>query len=367
MTTLYVTEPYSVIKKNGDTLTVHIPANERTETAARKVQVPLVKIDQVVILGDSTLTSPALAALLEQGVEITFLSLYGEFRGRVMPGVSRNSLLRLAQFRAHEDPQQSLELAKAFVSGKLCNLRTMLLRSNRKQKDEAVNRAAESMRVIIDQVADLESDGTPAADPSKPQAGTAWGSLQGLEGAGTAQYFSVFGRLLKGDGADSAAGEPAQRRLTFEARNRRPPRDPVNALLSLGYSLLLRQCNAALQTVGLDPYIGFLHSSQYSKPALALDLMEEFRGPVVDSTVLTLVNNRMLQANDFEEELGSVRLKDNPRRTFLVKFEERLNTEIEHPTFEYKANYRRCIELQARLLAKTLTGEVSQYLPFKVR
>ncbi len=356
MTTLYVTEPYSLIKKDGDTLVVQIPADEATGRAARKVRVPLIKVDEVVVLGDSTLTAPALAALLDQRAEITLLNGYGQFRGRVVPAASRNSLLRLAQFRRHDDPVHALDLAKQFVAGKLSNLRTMLLRSNRKLNDGAIAAACESIQGILSQVDQLQSDGTPPADPSKPQAGSAWGSLQGLDGTGTAQYFGVFGRLLRGDEA-----------LGFETRNRRPPRDPVNALLSYGYTLLLHQCSAALQTVGLDPYVGYLHSSQYSKPALALDLMEEFRGPVVDSVVLTIVNNRILQGKDFVEEMGAYRLKDAGRRSFLLKFEERLNSEIQHPTFSYKASYRRSIELQARLLAKALVGEIRDYPPFKVR
>jgi len=364
MTTLYVTEPQSIVKKDGDTLVVSIPGDEKNGRQARKVRLPLVKIDEVIILGDSTLTAPALAALLEQRAAITFLNSYGQYRGRVVPAESRNSLLRLAQFRAHDDPIKSLELARQFVLGKLGNLRTLLLRANRKLKDgqagtersERIGAAADAIQGILEQVKGLASDGTPPPDPSKPQSGTVWGTLQGLEGAGTARYFGVFGQMLRGD-----AG------MSFESRNRRPPRDPVNALLSYGYTLLLHQCSAALQTVGLDAYVGYLHSSQYSKPALALDLMEEFRGPVVDSVVLTLVNNRILRADDFVEELGSIRLKDAPRRTFLLKFEERLNTEIEHPTFDYKATYRRCIELQARLLGKALVGEITVYPPFRVR
>jgi CRISPR-associated protein Cas1 len=356
MTTLYVTEPQSIIRKDGDTLVVQIPPDEKDGREGRKVRVPLIKVSEVIILGDSTLTAPALSALLDQRVEITFLNSHGQFRGRVVPSNSRNSLLRLAQFRAHDDPIRSLELARRFVLGKLTNLRTLLLRSNRKIKDEEINQAAESIHGILGQIEQLQSDGTPPADPGKPQAGTVWGTLQGLEGAGTARYFSVFGRLLRGD-----------EKLSFDTRNRRPPRDPVNALLSFGYTLLLHQCTAALQMVGLDPYVGYLHASQYSKPSLALDLMEEFRAPVVDSVILTLVNNRMIQANDFIAEMGSYRLKDGPRRTFLFKFEERLNTEIEHPTFGYKATYRRCIELQARLIAKVLSGEIAQYPPFKVR
>jgi len=354
MSTLYVTEPYSLIQKDGDTLVVKIPEHDGRE--ARKVRLPLMKIEQVIIVGDSTVTAPALAALLEQRTPITFLDAHGGFRGRVVPAYSRNSLLRLAQFRAHDDPARSLTLAKQFVAGKLHNQRTILLRTNRKLEETVVREAAESLRRMIEQVAALESDGSPPPDPARPQAGSVWGTLQGLEGAGSARYFGVFGKLLRGDAA-----------LAFDGRNRRPPRDPANALLSYGYTLLMLQCAGALQAVGLDPYVGFLHSSQYSKPSLALDLMEEFRTPVVDSVLLTIVNNRILTGNDFLEELGSVRLKEQGRKTYLLKFEERMNTEIAHPVFGYKATYRRCLELQARLLAKVLTDEIPRYMPFKVR
>ena len=356
MTTLYVTEAYSVIKKEGDTLVINIPADDKRGREARKVEVPTIKVSEVVILGDSTLTSQALATLLEQKVEITFLNVFGNFRGRVVPQDSRNSLIRLAQFRAHEDAARSFELARQFVIGKMHNMRTILLRSNRRLNDTMLMSSIESLRSIQDLVETMECDSTPPADPGKPQKGTSWGTLQGYEGAGTAAYFDGFGRLLRGDTG-----------LKFETRNRRPPRDPVNALLSYGYSLLHHQCSSALQTSGLDPYIGFLHSSQYSKPALALDLMEEFRAPVVDSVVITLINNRVLQSDGFIEEMGAYRLKDEARRTFLQKFEERMSTSIVHPVFKYQATYRRCIELQARLLAKTLDGELGEYMPFKVR
>lgn len=356
MTTLYVTEPYSVIKKEGETLVIHVPADEKREKPARKIEVPTIKISEVVVLGDSTFTPQALAALLDQKAAITFLNAFGNFRGRVIPPESKNSLLRLNQFRVHEDARRSFELARQFVSGKLHNMKTLLLRSNRRLNDPIIARAAESLSGIQDQVEKLECDGEPPAEPGKPQKGTSWGSLHGLEGAGSAEYFEGFGRLLRGDPA-----------LKFETRNRRPPRDPVNALLSYGYSLLHHQCASALQTANLDPYIGFLHSSQYSKPALALDLMEEFRAPIVDSVVITLINNRILKADDFIGEMGTFRLKDGARRTFLEKYEERMNTEIAHPVFKYQATYRRCIELQARLIAKTLDGELEAYIPFKVR
>ena len=356
MTTLYITEPYSIVKKDGETLVVNIPANEKENKPARKVEVPLIKITEVVIVGDSTLTAQALAVLMEQRAEITFLNAYGGFRGRVVPAESKNSILRLAQFRAHEDSQRSFGLARRFVSGKIHNMRTLLLRSNRRVNEQNVAEAAESLRGMLAHVEKLQHDGEPPADPSKPQKGTSWGTLGGYEGAASAEYFEAFGSLLRGDTG-----------LGFETRSRRPPRDPVNAILSYGYTLLMHQCASAIKTVGLDTYIGFLHSSQYSKPALALDLMEEFRAPVVDSVVLTLINNRILQSSDFIDEMGAYRLKDGARRSFLEKFEERMSTEIEHPVFKYKATYRRCIELQARLLGKAFDGEIGSYQPFKVR
>jgi CRISPR-associated protein Cas1 len=153
----------------------------------------------------------------------------------------------------------------------------------------------------------------------------------------------------------------------FPGRIKRPPTDPINALLSFGYSLLTNKVASAAQHVGFDHFVGYLHSSFYGRPALALDLMEEFRPAIVDSVVLTLLNNRMLTPDDFIVEFGGYRLKQEKRSIFFGKFEERLNEEIRHPVFNYNASYRRCIELQARLLGKYLTNEIEAYPPFMTR
>lgn len=355
MATLYLTEPRSLVKKDGETLLVEIPADEERGKEKRKVRVPLIKVDAVVVYGDVTLTSAALAALLQQRAEVSFCSHYGRFRGRLSPEFSKNSLIRLAQHRAHSDPARCASLARAFVQGKLSNMRTILLRANRKREDPKIAAASESIKGVLEQVQALQPQEAAAPpNPARPQADSLQGRLLGLEGAASAFYFSVLGRLLKGDWG-------------FERRSRRPPTDPVNALLSYGYVLLTHHVASAVNVVGLDPFIGFLHSSQYGKPALALDVLEEFRAPVVDSVVLTLLNNRMLKRKDFEEKLGAWRLSEAGRRTFLTRFEERLNETIVHPTFSYKATYRRCLELQVRLVAKCLTGEVDEYRPFVVR
>ncbi len=186
-----------------------------------------------------------------------------------------------------------------------------------------------------------------------PRASTV-GSLLGYEGNGSAAYFGVFGKLLR---------DP----MTFSRRRRRPPKDPVNALLSLGYTLLLHQVSSAIQVVGFDPYAGYLHQPRYGRPALALDLMEEFRPIIADSVVLNIINHRILTEQDFQEELGVVHLKAEARKKFYAKFEERLQEELQHPYFEYRTSYRRCIELQARLLGKWLTGEIPVYLPTLTR
>jgi CRISPR-associated protein Cas1 len=355
MATLYLTEPRSLVKKDGDTLAVHIPEDKERGTEKRQVRVPLIKVTQVVAYGDETLTSPALAALLEQGTDVCFCSAYGRFLGRLAPPLGKNSLIRLEQHRAHGDPLRAFTLARACVRGKLANMRTMLLRANRERDEQPITQAAESLKGVLEQVDKLEPEAAGAPpDPSRPQADTAYGTLLGLEGSGTAFYFGVFGQLLKGEWG-------------FERRQRRPPRDPVNALLSFGYVLLMNQVASAVSIVGLDPYVGFLHSSQFGKPALALDVMETFRPVVVDSVVLTLLNNGMLTQRDFCEELGAWRLTEDGRRTFLTRFEERLDTEIRHPVFEYKATYRRSLELEVRLVAKWLAGEIRQFKPFVVR
>jgi CRISP-associated protein Cas1 len=358
VTTLYLTEPYSTVRKDGDTLLVNLPANAEAGTEKRNVRVPLIKVEQVVVMADSTITTPALLALLEQHTDICFCDFHGRFKGRLAPEVSKNVFVRTAQFRAHEDYRQRVSLAARFVRGKLHNQRTLLLRSNRSVEDEEVREelasATAGIAQMILQVEGLviEEEGPP--DPRHPQAQSALGTLHGLEGAGAAAFFQAMRLLLKQD-------------MGFNGRHRRPPTDPVNALLSFGYVILMNQVLSALQIVGFDPFIGYLHSEGYGKPSLALDLMEEMRTPIVDSVVLTVINKQILRPQHFEDTLGVFRLTVSGRKLFLQQFEQRMNTEIQHPIFGYKATYRRCLELQARLLAKYLLGESPVYRPFQVR
>lgn len=357
MSVLYLSEQYSTARLDGDTVLVRAPANPaigRDEVYRKRL--PLGKISQVVVFGQVTLTSGMIEALMARQVEIVYLTRYGKFVGRMSGHEHKHGQLRLAQRRAHDDPTARLMVAKVCVRAKLHNQRTVLLRGNRTRHDPFIAARADEIGALISQVdalADVDSD---PPDPTQPQRGTVHGLLMGLEGAAAAAYFPAY-RALLGEGWSEM----------FTGRHKRPPTDPVNALLSFGYTLLTNQTAGAAQTVGFDPYIGYLHSSQYGKPALALDIVEMFRAPVVDSVVLTVLNNRMLTAADFEETLGSWRMGDAGRKTFLIKFEERLNTVIEHPVFGTKVTYRRCVELQMRLLSRWLLGELRRFRGFAIR
>jgi CRISPR-associated protein Cas1 len=365
MSTLYLTEERSLVRREGeDMLLVEVPERRGKGgvvlAPARKEHIPLIKIDEVTTLGEITLTASAMHMLLERNIEITFLGHYGQFKGRLSPPFSKNSLLRMAQYRAHHNMAKRCELARRFVIGKLSNQRQRLLRYQRSHQDEEVNLVIQEIAGAIQQLQLLTLHEPKVSPPlsggDNPVKGTPLETILGLEGAGSAAYFRCFGRLISD-----------QEQWPFEGRIKRPPTDPVNSLLSFGYSLLANKVASAVQLVGFDHFVGYLHSSFYGRPALALDIMEEFRSVIVDSIALTLLNHRMLTPDDFVVELEAYRLKDQRRKVFFTQFEERLNEEVTHPTFGYKATYRRCIELQVRLLAKYLSGEIDEYPPFLVR
>jgi len=348
MGTLYLTEQHSLVRRDGEALRVQIPANDGRE--ARTVFVPLIKVDQVVVMGDITLTSPALHMLLEQRVSVHFLSAHGRSYGSLIPDPTRNAQLHLAQYAAHSTLSRRFPIARAMIAGKLTNMRTLLLRYNRKLNSATIDDAAGQIRAAQRQMESLPIPERASDDDRM----SGLGPLFGGEGAGTSPYFGVFGDLLRGEWA-------------FPGRVRRPPTDPVNALLSFGYTVLTKQIVSLICAVGLNPYIGMLHQPGYGKPALALDIIEEFRPLIVDSVVISMLNNRMLKPSDFVEELGAYRLRDEARRDFLKQLDDRLQETVRHPVFSYTVSYRRCIELQVRLLAKALLGEIPRYPAFVVR
>lgn len=365
MPTLYLTQDRALVRRDSeDCLLVQVPEKREKNgsmlSPAHKEHVPLVKVDDVVVMGEVTLTASALHLLLERNIEITFLGYYGQFKGRLSPPLSKNALLRMAQHRGHNDMSKRCELARQFVIGKLSNQRTMLQRYHLRQADSKLSLAIEQIADQLHQLTTLPLDQANATPPlvsgDNRIEGTPLEAILGLEGAGSAAYFRSFGKLITD-----------LNQWPFVGRIKRPPTDAVNSLLSFGYSLLTSHVASAVQLVGFDHFVGYLHSSVYGRPALALDIMEEFRPIIVDSVVLTLLNKRMLAPEDFEVELGAYRLKNERRKVFFTQFEERFNEEITHPVFGYKVTYRRCIELQARLLAKFLTGEIDEYPPFLVK
>lgn len=345
MATLYLTEQYTNVRLEGETLRIQ-PSGGR---GGDVVRVPLNKVEQVMVLGEVTLTTSALHALMERRIPVHYLTAWGHSRGALVADWGKNSGVRLAQYALYRDHARSFAVARECVAGKLLNMRTLLLRYARGRDDDmALQEAAQTIKRCLRELARL----TPPADTSDRMHGL--GPLLGLEGSGSAAYYGVLGGLLKGD-------------WHFVGRVKRPPTDPVNAVLSFGYTLLTNQVVSLIHAIGLDPGLGVLHQPGFGKPALALDLVEMFRPIIVDSVVLTMINTGQLTPGDFVEELGTYRLRDNARRSFIEKLEARLNEQIQHPLFGYRVSYRRCIELQGRLFAKYAQGEIARYVPFTVR
>ena len=333
MSTLYITQQDATLRK----------VDERLKVTVKKdvlLDIPMIKVSQVVLSGRVTVTAATVAALMERRIEICYLTQHGKYIGRLQPKFSKNSLLRREQYRAAFDPERCLRIARGFVLGKLLNMRTWLMRMNREQE----------LTDIADAVKRIKN----ACDGAN-QAGDV-DQLRGHEGEGSAAYFAVFQRLLK------------QPDFTFKKRVRRPPTDPVNSLLSFGYTLLTNDLFSAVNVVGFDPYIGYLHADKYGRPSLPLDLIEEFRPVVVDSMVVSAINKELLTRSDFREEMGGIcRLTDDGRKKFLKQYEERKNTEFTHPILNQKMTYQHSFEQQARFLAKTLQGELEEYPPLLIK
>src|SRR5262249_47890550 len=270
--------------------------------------------------------------------------------------------LRAGQYRVFSDPERALALAKAVVAAKIANQRTLLMRSLRGKSDAPAgadddprsdappDRTRGSDEPAAREMAELVARVPHAPDP---------GVLLGLEGQAAALYFANFGRMLKARAPGAA--------FDFTVRNRRPPRDPVNALLSFAYALLTKDCFSAACAVGFDPYQGFYHAGRHGRPSLALDLMEEFRPVIADSVVLSLINNGMLVESDFLTWRDACQLTDDGRAAFFKAYEQRKATEVAHPVFGYRMSYGRMIEVQARMLAAYVRGELPQYVGFTVR
>lgn len=333
---LYVQARRARVSKSGETLVVTV---DDVELATARLE----ETSQVVVMGNVHLTTPSLHELMWREIPVTWHSYGGWFFGHTMGNGHKNVELRTAQYRASFDERTCLQFARGLVSAKIQNCRT-LLRRNWK-------RAESSNPVLVD----LKSDGRRAGRAeSLPE-------LLGVEGTAAARYFRSFAAMLNETESD---GEFS---FDFETRNRRPPKDAVNALLSLAYSLLVRSWTVTLAAVGFDAYRGLYHQPRYGRPALALDLMEPFRPLVADSVVVQAINNGEVKSTDFKSVAGSVNLNADGRRRFISTFERRLGHEVVHPLFAYRVSYRRLMEMQARLFGRYLLGELAEYPNFTTR
>ena len=332
---LYVQARGAKVAKSGETLVVTID-DEKVATAR------LPETSQVVLMGSIYITAPCLQELMSRGIPVTWYSHGGWFYGHTVGNGHKNVELRTAQYRASFDEATCLRFAKDLVSAKIRNCRT-LLRRNWKRPDD--NR---------DVMIGLKEDSRRAdRSQSMPE-------LLGVEGTAAARYFGAFPAMICPNDSKAAA-------FDFKKRNRRPPTDPVNALLSFAYSLLVRAWTVTLTAVGFDAFRGLYHQPRYGRPALALDLMEPFRPIVADSVVLQAINNGEIRPTDFKAAAGSVALTPGGRRKFIAAFERRMDHEVVHPLFGYRVSYRRLMEMQARLLGRFLLGEITSYPDFLTR
>jgi len=328
---LYVQAQGASLRLDGERFVVHCRDGGRAEAR-------IANTSQVSIYGNVQVTAPVLRTLLDRNIPTLFFSYGGWYQGRLGGGDSKNVELRLAQYDGVQSEVLCLRLAKGFVASKILNCRTMLRRNH-----------TSAPGVVLSELKQLAHKARHANN---------LGSLLGIEGTAARAYFSEFTGMLKREGAE---------RFDFDGRNRRPPRDPVNALLSFAYSLLAKELLIAVTAVGLDPMLGFYHRPHFGRAGLALDLMEEFRPIIADSVVINAINTGVVQPDDFIHAAGSVNLATAARKRFILAFERRMDQLVTHPVFDYRISYRRVLEVQSRLLTRYLLGEINFYPEFRVR
>ncbi|MBS1940654.1 MAG: CRISPR-associated endonuclease Cas1 [Bacteroidetes bacterium] len=332
---LYVQAHHGKVAKSGETLVVEDGDGNTTK-------VRLADVNSLVILGNVYVTTPTLHELMQREVPINWHGYGGWFMGHTTGTGHKNVELRTAQYKASFDEAWCLRIAQGLVAAKIANARTLLRRN---WKDEGMpEELAQEFKQLIAKSARTES----------------LGELLGIEGAAAAKYFAHFARMF-------STNDEGTTRFDFNGRNRRPPADPVNALLSFGYAMLTRTWHQVLSGVGFDPYRGFYHQPRYGRPALALDLMEPFRPLIVDSTVIQVINNGEVAASDFMQAGPAVNLNEAGRKAYIAAFERRLSQEVTHPVFGYQVPYRTVLELQARLLGRHLLGELEENPNFTTR
>jgi len=333
---LYVQKQGAVLHLDHDTVKVVVDGETR-------LRVPLLRLQGIVVFGQVTITPFLIHRCADDGREVVWMTGFGRYKAQLSGPVTGNVLLRRAQHLALSDSRRTLQMARQFVASKLQNSRIQLLRSSRdagSERDrEALAAAAGALVPILERLPQTED----------------LNQVRGAEGEAASIYFDVFSSMVRG----------RRTVFSFRGRSRRPPQDPVNALISFLYSLLTSECAAALAGVGLDPQVGYLHTLRPGRPALALDLVEELRAAIADRLALTLINRNQLQEKHFETTPGNgVYLTEDGRSIVLKAYQERKEVEIEHRVLKQKIALGLVPHVQARLLARHLRGDLEHYIPF---
>ena len=345
---LYLNTPGLYVGKSDEVL--HI---KERDTIIEKIR--LNDVSQVNLMGSVQVTTQAIQTLLQLEIPLLYFTMGGWFYGMTQPVGLKNIIWRREQFRQADSAPFCLRLARQLVLDKIRNQRTLLMRNHVHPPVQAL-RFLKALTLEVEQAVGLEQ-------------------LLGLEGVAAKTYFEHFAGMIKVGRTedpnralwDPDDEVPAWLNFNFLGRNRRPPRDPVNALLSLGYSLLAKDMTVTCASVGLDPYLGYYHQPRFGRPALALDLMEPFRPLIVDSAVLSAINTRMVQPGHFVAAADAVALTAEGRKAFFRAYEQRMDQLVTHPLFGYRVSYRRVMEIQTRLLARMIMGEIWQYPSFVTR
>lgn len=336
LNTLYVTTQNSYLFKEGESVVVKVENENR-------LRLPVHTLDGIVCFGAVSMSPFLMHHCAENAVSVSFLSEYGKFLARVQGPVAGNVLLRREQYRIADQPVASSAIVRSFLIGKLSNTRTVVRRALRDHAEKTDVQTLEKAEQRLTQYLQRLAAPRPVDE------------LRGIEGEAAASYFDAFPQLI-------TVKDPA---FVFSGRSRRPPLDPVNALLSFVYTLLVHDCRSALEGVGLDPCVGYLHCDRPGRPSLALDLMEEFRPFFAERLVLSLLNLKQIQAKDFNDSAGgAVTMTDSARKEVLTAWQKRKQEEITHPYLEEKCKIGLLPHLQAQLLARHLRGDLEAYPPF---
>jgi len=334
LNTLYITRQESYLHKERETIVIK-------QGDEKLGQFPSLALSNILCFGRVSVSPFLMGYLAEQGIGLSFFTEYGRFLVRVQGPETGNVLLRRTQYRIADQPEKAVGIARLMIAAKIANSRTALQRELRNHGESIV------LKETVDKL---------ATSLRRSKHADSVASLMGVEGDAASAYFSGFQQRIRSEG------------FNFNGRVRRPPTDPVNALLSFAYSMITQECIAALQGVGLDPYVGFLHQDRPGRPGLALDLLEEFRAGWADRLVVTLINRQQIKIKDFTQEAsGAVRLTDEGRKTFFTHFQERKREELMHPYLNEKVPMGLLPHCQALLLARHLRGDMEYYPSWLVK